>query len=135
MTHAYHEWPEEKGEPPVLYDDCAECKARAERPWDLDADHFERAWKLMVAVEHGDVATTHYRTHNERRLCGNLYLVAVQMERFMGIEPWQWPPVSMLALLGEENAARLSELLGRGEFVRGVPPYDAPVDDETEEER
>lgn len=79
MSHAYHQGPEDA----VLYDDCAECDARAADPLSgllhLDATTFARLRDRMTAVEYEE--TDGYRSGNEAKLGRALYYIGLLLER------------------------------------------------------
>jgi hypothetical protein len=70
---------------PILYDDCPRCLEHAADPMTLDS-HFTRAgWARMVEVErHGGA----YRSQAEAQLCHRFYLMAVWLERHVGLPVW-----------------------------------------------
>ena len=91
MSHGPHSMAEYRPDA-ILYDDCAECDSRAEKGLDgllhLDAHNFAEAWNRMVDIEHEEQQNG-YRSKNEAKLLGNLYTVALLIERHGYRSPWQ----------------------------------------------
>jgi hypothetical protein len=83
MSHDYHQGPEGA----VLYDDCAECDARAAKPLDallhLDAAHFSTLENRMYEVEYRK--TGHYLTGNEAKVGKALYAISILNQRHGGV--------------------------------------------------
>jgi len=86
-AHVHH--PRGEGSP-TLFDGCPGCDRHAlGGGLTLDRDRFREAWDVMMLVEwEGNAA---YRSHNEARLCGDLYRTAVLLERYTTVDPKEMP--------------------------------------------
>lgn len=83
-THGPHK--REEGRP-LLCDGCPACEDHAEkRGVGLDEETFRAAWRLMIAVEYGNGASS-YRSSAEAKLCRALYETSLVIQRFFGIDP------------------------------------------------
>lgn len=84
MSHGYHERGEDGR--PFLCDGCERCEEQAGQVGVLlDEPTWQKAWKLMLAVEYGDDES--YASEAEAKLCGELYLVSLVLNRYAGVNP------------------------------------------------
>lgn len=74
-------------DPGLLRDECRRCAEHASTPMllTLDDSKMEALWDKMVDVERHD---GRYATGAEGEAGLKLYLTAVWIERFVGIDPW-----------------------------------------------
>lgn len=82
---------------PILCDGCPRCEEHAASGIAFDAERIERFWLMMVAVERGADEESFgrfsgYASDLDHRLGRRLYETALLMERYMGLDPWCWPP-------------------------------------------
>lgn len=87
-SHCYH--PELEGYDPdsILHDGCEECDGRARRGvaglLALDASNLELLWRRCLNTEYsgenGGEEAGMYRSHNERTLGHELYLIGVLLQ-------------------------------------------------------
>lgn len=90
VAHRFHPY-EDDPIGALLYDRCDRCAEQAASPLFLDQTKLRAAWDRTVQVERHD---GHYRTVNERKLCTNLYLMAVTIARLQGHnDPWRVGPI------------------------------------------
>lgn len=76
---------------------------------DLDPSKMGAMWDRMVEIERGYGA---YATRNEAEACRMLYMTAIWMERYIGVNPWRpfatlrlvFGGLAMIAPLIEEDA-------------------------------
>ncbi len=85
MTHRYHPRPDtDDPTEALLWDDCTRCDQQAADPRGLDGVKLAKAWRLMLDVEvKGNVPA--YKTRNERKLSGVLYMMYVLIERMPSV--------------------------------------------------
>lgn len=82
-AHGYHQR-DEQGLP-LLCDDCERCVEQAgDLGVHLDTEKWGRAWREMIRVEFNEGG---YRSAADKKLCGSLYLMAIMLQRNVGIDP------------------------------------------------